>query len=76
MTLDIQALSFNNLNRFKPCGCGSHSFYLDENMNWQCSQCLPQHTLKTIRFELDKTLPPSQLRGTAEVHWVGTLAAL
>lgn len=52
MTLDIQALSFENLNWFKPCECGSHSFYLDDKMRWQCSHCKPHQRLDTIRFEL------------------------
>jgi hypothetical protein len=53
VTLDIQALSFDNLNWFKPCECGSHSFYLDDKMKWQCSRCKPYHRLDTIRFKLD-----------------------
>ncbi len=32
MLLDIQALSLDNLNGFKPCVCGSHCSYLDKEM--------------------------------------------
>jgi hypothetical protein len=53
MTLDIQALSLDNLNCFRPCVCGSHSFYLDDKMNWHCSRCKPEHSSDTVRFELD-----------------------
>lgn len=64
MTLDIQALSLENLKWFKPCECGSHSFYLDDETKWQCSQCKPHRRLDTIRFELyDDSLTADQKAG-------------
>ena len=68
MTLDIQALSLDNLNCITPCVCGSHSFYLDEQMQWQCSWCKPQQPLETIRYELDDE--PSRMEIAKSLWWL------
>jgi hypothetical protein len=57
MILDVQALSLGKL-ALKPCVCGSHSLYLDDRMEWQCSRCTPEGDADTIRMKLDQQSSP------------------
>jgi hypothetical protein len=69
MLLDIEALSFNALNCLEPCVCGSHSFYLDDQMQWQCSWCKPKQPLETIRCALDEEPSPTDI--AKSLWWLG-----
>ncbi len=49
-SVESSNLHYDRMDRIMPCACGSRSFWLDMDLNWQCERCVPP-VGEAARFE-------------------------